>query len=51
MGFAMRWVRTEGSIVDLVPELQLIIGEPPPVLDLSLQDAQRRFQMVFSNTY
>ena len=34
-------------IVNLVPELQLIIGEPPPVLDLPLQDAQRRFQFVF----
>src|SRR5437868_7402996 len=34
-------------IVNLVPELQLIIGEPPPVPDLSLQDAQRRFQLVF----
>jgi len=34
-------------IVNLVPELQLIIGEPPPVTDLPLQDAQRRFQLVF----
>src|ERR1700726_2726054 len=34
-------------IVNLVPELQLIIGEPPPVPDLPLQDAQRRFQFVF----
>ena len=34
-------------IVNLVPELQLIIGEPPPVPDLPLQDAQRRFQLVF----
>ena len=34
-------------IVHLVPELQLIIGEPPPVPDLPLQDAQRRFQFVF----
>jgi len=33
--------------VNLVPELQLIIGEPPPVPDLPLQDAQRRFQLVF----
>jgi PAS domain S-box-containing protein len=33
-------------IVNLVPELQLIIGEPPPVPDLPLQDAQRRFQFV-----
>jgi predicted ATPase len=34
-------------IVNLVPELQLIIGEAPPVPDLPLQDAQRRFQLVF----
>jgi len=27
--------------------LQLIIGEPPPLPDLPLQDAQRRFQFVF----
>jgi PAS domain S-box-containing protein len=33
-------------IVNLVPELQLIIGEPPPVPDLPLRDAQRRFQLV-----
>jgi PAS domain S-box-containing protein len=34
-------------IVDLVPELKLIIGEPPPVPVLPPQDAQRRFQLVF----
>jgi PAS domain S-box-containing protein len=34
-------------IVDLVPELKLIIGEQPPVPDLPPQDAQGRFQMVF----
>src|SRR5260370_1292185 len=34
-------------IVNLVPELQLIIGEPPPVPELPPQDAQRRFQFVF----
>jgi PAS domain S-box-containing protein len=34
-------------IVNLVPELQLIIGEPPPVPELPLQDSQRRFQFVF----
>jgi predicted ATPase/signal transduction histidine kinase len=34
-------------IVDLVPELKLIIGEQPPVPDLPPQDAQRRFQLVF----
>jgi len=34
-------------IVDLVPELKFIIGNPPPVPDLPPQDAQRRFQLVF----
>ena len=34
-------------IVDLVPELKLIIGEQPTVPDLPPQDAQRRFQLVF----
>jgi PAS domain S-box-containing protein len=34
-------------IVDLVPELKLIIGEQPPVSELSGQDAQGRFQLVF----
>jgi PAS domain S-box-containing protein len=34
-------------MVNLVPELQLIIGEQSPVPDLPLQDAQRRFQFVF----
>jgi PAS domain S-box-containing protein len=33
-------------IVNLVPELRLIIGEPPPVPDLPLQDARRRFLFV-----
>jgi PAS domain S-box-containing protein len=34
-------------VVDLVPELKLVIGEQPPVPDLSPQDAQGRFQLVF----
>jgi PAS domain S-box-containing protein len=34
-------------IVTLVPELALIIGEPPPPPDVPLQDQQARFQMVF----
>jgi len=33
-------------MTDLVPELKLIIGEPPPVPDLSPKAAQRRFQSV-----
>jgi len=31
-------------IVDLIPELELVIGKQPPVPDLLPQDAQRRFQ-------
>jgi predicted ATPase len=34
-------------MVDVVPELKLIIGDQPPVPELSPQDAQRRFQLVF----
>ena len=33
-------------MVDLVPELRLIIGEQAPVPELPPQDAQRRFQLV-----
>jgi len=33
-------------ILDLVPELKLIIGEQPPVPELQPQDAQGRFQLV-----
>src|SRR5712672_2294870 len=34
-------------IVNLVPELELVMGKQPPVVDLPPQDAQNRFQMVF----
>ena len=34
-------------IVDLVPELKLIIGDQPPVPELEPQQAQSRFQLVF----
>jgi len=34
-------------IVNLVPELELVIGKQPPVADLPPQNAQNRFQMVF----
>jgi PAS domain S-box-containing protein len=34
-------------MVDVVPELTLIIGDQPPVPELPPQDAQRRFQLVF----
>jgi predicted ATPase len=38
----------DGSlIIDLVPELKLIIGAQPPVPDLPPQDAKNRFQLVF----
>lgn len=39
--------RSGRLIVDLVPELKLIIGEQPPVPDLPPPDAQRRFQLMF----
>ena len=34
-------------IVNLIPELEFIIGKQPPVPDLPQQDAQNRFQLVF----
>ena len=34
-------------MVDLVPELTLLIGDQPPVPELAPQNAQRRFQLVF----
>jgi PAS domain S-box-containing protein len=34
-------------IVDIIPELELVIGKQPPVAELPPLDAQRRFQMVF----
>jgi serine/threonine protein kinase len=39
--------RNAALIVDLVPEVKLLIGEPLPVPELPPQDAQRRFQLVF----
>src|SRR5260221_6977977 len=48
-----RYVLTEAVgpngqiIVNLVPEVELIIGKQPPVPDLPPRDAQNRFQMVF----
>jgi PAS domain S-box-containing protein len=49
------WRRTLGKaldpngrlIADLVPELKLIIGEPPPIPELGPQQAKVRFQLVF----
>ncbi len=34
-------------MIDLVPELKLILSEQPPVPELPPQDAQRHFQLVF----
>ncbi len=34
-------------IVNLIPEMELLIGKQPPVPELAPQDAQNRFQMVF----
>jgi PAS domain S-box-containing protein len=34
-------------IVNLVPELEFVIGKQPPVAELPPQDAKNRFQMVF----
>ena len=35
-----------GLMVDLVPELKLVVGEQEPVAELAAADAQRRFQSV-----
>ncbi|HUN96926.1 MAG TPA: AAA family ATPase [Bradyrhizobium sp.] len=35
-----------GLLVDLIPELRLIIGDQPPLPEVSSQNAQRRFQLV-----
>ena len=37
----------EQLIVDLVPELKLIVGDQPPIPELPPQQAQGRFQLVF----
>ncbi|MDB4874324.1 MAG: multi-sensor signal transduction multi-kinase [Gemmatimonadetes bacterium] len=34
-------------IVNLVPELELVVGPQPPVAELAPQEAKHRFQMVF----
>ncbi|WOD13907.1 PAS domain S-box protein [Paraburkholderia kirstenboschensis] len=36
-----------GLVVDLVPEVAHMIGQPAPVPELPPQDAQRRFQLTF----
>jgi predicted ATPase/signal transduction histidine kinase len=34
-------------VVDLIPELEFVIGKQPPVPELAPQEAQNRFQLVF----
>jgi serine/threonine protein kinase len=34
-------------IIDLIPEVEFLIGKQPPVADLPSQDARNRFQVVF----
>jgi PAS domain S-box-containing protein len=36
-----------GLIVDLFPEMKLIVGEAPPIPEVLPQDGQRRLQLVF----
>jgi len=36
-------------IIDVIPDLELIIGKQPPVAEVSATEAQNRFQMFFSN--
>jgi PAS domain S-box-containing protein len=41
-------VGTNGQLmVNLIPDLELVIGKQPPVPDIPPQDAHNRFQMVF----
>src|SRR6202020_21183 len=39
--------RNARLMTDLIPQLKLIIGDPPPVPELEPQQAQGRFQLVF----
>jgi predicted ATPase/class 3 adenylate cyclase/tRNA A-37 threonylcarbamoyl transferase component Bud32 len=36
-------------IIDVIPEVELIIGSQPPVAELGLTEAQNRFNLVFLN--
>ncbi|OQY56616.1 MAG: hypothetical protein B6245_18120, partial [Desulfobacteraceae bacterium 4572_88] len=38
-------------IIDVIPEVELIIGKQPPVLELDGTDAQNRFRDVFENFF
>jgi predicted ATPase/GAF domain-containing protein len=43
-------VGTKGRvIIDIIPEVELIIGEQPPLLDLAAAEAQKRFNFVFQD--
>lgn len=36
-------------VINLIPDLELLIGKQPPVVDLPPQEAQNRFNFVFQN--
>ncbi|HBY76691.1 MAG TPA: serine/threonine-protein kinase PknK, partial [Cyanobacteria bacterium UBA11148] len=36
-------------IIDIIPEVELIIGEQPPLLDLASAEVQKRFNLVFQD--
>jgi predicted ATPase len=36
-------------IIDVIPEVELIVGSQPPVAELGLAEAQNRFNLVFQN--
>ena len=36
-------------IIDVIPEIELIVGEQPPVPELGASESQNRFNIVFSN--
>ena len=41
---------TNGQIIiDVIPELELIVGKQPPVVELGPAESQNRFNMVFQN--
>src|SRR6202022_1905097 len=47
-GFLIEALGPNGQlIVNLIPELELVVGKQPPVAELPPQDAQNRFQVAF----
>ena len=38
-------------IIEIIPEVELIIGQQPPLLDLAPAEAQKRFNLVFQNPH